>query len=138
MAPDILELDGKTFVPAQELPIPEWPCVLGDRPQPTLTIKDNDLFLVTDTLGNIAGCLGDDMNASMGLFCADTRFLSRLELQINGRSPVLLSSTADKGFALSVLCTNPSMDGGERLEGGDKLEPNEQIDGGAIFDFAPL
>ncbi|MFE1746845.1 glycogen debranching N-terminal domain-containing protein [Coleofasciculus sp. H7-2] len=138
MAPDILELDGKTFVPAQELPIPEWACVLGDRPQPTLTIKDNDLFLVTDTLGNIAGCLGDDMNASMGLFCADTRFLSRLELQINGRPPVLLSSTADKGFALSVLCTNPSMDGGERLEGGDKLEPEAQIDGGAIFDFAPL
>lgn len=137
MASDILELDGKTFVPAEELPIPEWACVLGERPQPTLTIKDNDLFLVTDTLGNIAGCLGDDMNASMGLFCGDTRFLSRLELQLNGRPPVLLSSTADKGFALSVLCTNPSMDGGTRLEGGDKLEPDEQIDS-AVFDFAPL
>jgi glycogen debranching enzyme len=138
MAPDTLELEGKTYIRADELPIPEWPCVLGDRPQPTLTIKDNDLFLVTDTLGNISGCLGDDMNSSMGLFCADTRFLSRLELQINERPPVLLSSTADKGFALSVLCTNPSMDGGVRLEGGDKLEPEGQIDGGAMFDFAPL
>lgn len=125
MAPEILERDGKTFVPAEELPIPEWPCVLSERPQPTLTIKDNDLFLVTDTLGNISGSLGDDMNASMGLFCCDTRFLSRLELQINGHSPVLLSSTADKGFALSVLCTNPSTDGEGRLEGGDKLEPDE-------------
>ncbi|MBD1833503.1 amylo-alpha-1,6-glucosidase [Cyanobacteria bacterium FACHB-472] len=138
MAPDTLELEGKTYIRADELPIPEWPCVLGARPQPTLTIKDNDLFLVTDTLGNISGCLGDDMNSSMGLFCADTRFLSRLELQINERPPVLLSSTADKGFALSVLCTNPSMDGGVRLEGGDKLEPEGQIDGGAMFDFAPL
>lgn len=128
MAPDILERDGKTFVPAEELPIPEWPCVFSERPQPTLTIKDNDLFLVTDTLGNIGGYVKDDMNASMGLFCCDTRFLSRLELQINGHSPVLLSSTADKGFALSVLCTNPSTDGGERLEGGDKLEPNAQIE----------
>jgi len=139
MTTDTLELDGKTFVPAEQLPIPEWPCVLSERPQPTLTIKDNDLFLVTDTLGNIAGCLGDDTNASMGLFCCDTRFLSRLEFQINGRSPVLLSSTADKGFALSVLCTNPSMDGGTYLEeGGDKLEPDAQIERSAVFDFAPL
>ena len=138
MTTDTLKLDGKTFVPAEQLPIPEWPCVLSERPQPTLTIKDNDLFLVTDTLGNIAGCFGDDTNASMGLFCRDTRFLSRLELQINGHSPVLLSSTADKGFALSVLCTNPSMDGGTRLEGGDKLEPDVEVDGSAIFEFAPL
>lgn len=138
MTTDTLELDGKTFVPAEQLPIPEWPCVLSERPQPTLTIKDNDLFLVTDTLGNISGCFGDDANASLGLFCCDTRFLSRLELQINGRSPVLLSSTADKGFALSVLCTNPSMDGGARLEGGDKLEPGTELDGKALFEFAPL
>jgi glycogen debranching enzyme len=138
MTTDTLKLDGKTFVPADQLPIPEWPCVLSERPQPTLTLKDNDLFLVTDTLGNIAGCLGDDTNASMGLFCCDTRFLSRLELQINGRLPVLLSSTADKGFALSVLCTNPSMDGGARLEGGDKLEPDEPFNGSSVFDFAPL
>ncbi len=138
MTTDTLKLDGKTFVPADQLPIPEWPCVLSERPQPTLTLKDNDLFLVTDTLGNIAGCLGDDTNASMGLFCCDTRFLSRLELQINGHSPVLLSSTADKGFALSVLCTNPSMDGGTRLEGGDKLEPDEELNDSSVFDFAPL
>jgi glycogen debranching enzyme len=138
MTTDTLKLDGKTFVPADQLPIPEWPCVLSERPQPTLTLKDNDLFLVTDTLGNIAGCLGDDTNASMGLFCCDTRFLSRLELQINGHSPVLLSSTADKGFALSVLCTNPSMDGGARLEGGDKLEPDEELNDSSVFDFAPL
>jgi glycogen debranching enzyme len=138
MASDTIELDGKTFVPASQLIIPEWPCVLGDRPQPTLTVKDNDLFLVTDTLGNISGCLGDDMNASMGLFCCDTRFLSRLELQINQRSPVLLSSTADKGFALSVLCTNPSTDGGARLEGGDKLEPDTPADGKAETSLHPL
>ena len=95
MTTDKLELDGKVFVPAEELPIPEWPSVLSERPQPTLTVKDNDLFLVTDTLGNIGGSLRDDMNASMGLFCHDTRFLSRLELQIEGRPPVLLSSTAE-------------------------------------------
>ncbi len=138
MMADTLELDGKTFVPAEQQPLPEWPCVLAERPQPTLTIKDNDLFLVTDTLGNIAGSLGDDTNASMGLFCCDTRFLSRLELQINRHSPVLLSSTADKGFALSVLCTNPSMDGAGIEEGGDKLEPDANSTGEMQFDLAPL
>jgi glycogen debranching enzyme len=139
MTTDTLELDGRTFVPAEQVPIPEWPCVLSERPQPTLTVKDNDLFLVTDTLGNIAGSLGDDKDASMGLFCCDTRFLSRLELQINGHSPVLLSSTADKGFALSVLCTNPRMGGEARIEeGGDKLEPDVQTNSETHFDVVPL
>lgn len=114
MTSDRLDLDGKTFVPAEQLPIAEWPSVVSEQPQPTLTIKDDDLFLVTDTVGNISGCLGDDRVASMGLFCSDTRFLSRLELQIEGRSPVLLSSTAEKGFLLSILCTNPTVE--ERLQ----------------------
>jgi glycogen debranching enzyme len=102
-----IDLEGRVFVPATELPIPEWGCVLSDRVQPTLTLKDDDLFLITDTLGNISGCTSDEAITSMGLFCRDTRFLNRLELQINGRSPILLTSNADKGFALTVLCTNP-------------------------------
>jgi glycogen debranching enzyme len=110
ITPDKIVLDGKTFISAEQIYMPEWPCVVSERPQPTLTVKDDDLFLVTDTIGNISGCSLQDGNPSMGLFCADTRFLSRLELQINGRSPVLLSSTADKGFGLSVLCTNPRID----------------------------
>ncbi len=102
-----IELNGKFYAPVEQNPLPEWPCVLGDRPQPTLTLKDDDLFLICDTLGNITGYSGDDRLASLGLFCKDTRFLSRLELQIEKRSPVLLSSNAQKGFALSVLCANP-------------------------------
>ncbi|WP_413263658.1 glycogen debranching N-terminal domain-containing protein [Floridanema flaviceps] len=109
MKMDAIELEGRSFVPVEELPITEWPCVLNEEPQPTLTIKDNDLFLVTDTLGNIASSFRSDVNASMGLFCSDTRFLSRLELQIDGHSPVLLNSTANKGFSLAVLCTNPKI-----------------------------
>jgi glycogen debranching enzyme len=109
MTPEIIKFEGRTFVPADQLPIPEWACVLSERPQPTLTLKDDDLFLLTDTLGNILGGCGDDRSASMGLFCRDTRFLSRLELQIGGHSPILLSSTADKGFMLSVLCANPHL-----------------------------
>jgi len=116
MTPEKITVDGIAFIPAEEAPITEWPCVISERPQPTLTIKDDDIFLVTDTLGNISGCLADDATASMGLFCNDTRFLSRLELQIEGRSPVLLSSTAEKGFLLSILCTNPNIE--------DRLKPD--------------
>jgi glycogen debranching enzyme len=101
-----LEFEGRCFVPAEMLPVEDWPIVERDRPQPTLTLKDNDLFLITDTLGNISGSMTDEVVASMGLFCADTRFLSRLDFQINGNAPVLLSSTAERGFILTVLCTN--------------------------------
>ena len=106
---DRVELEGRVFVPASELDQPEWGCVVSDRNQPTLTLKDDDLFLITDTLGNISGCSRDETIASMGLFCRDTRFLSRLELQIAGCSPILLTCNADKGFALSALCTNPTI-----------------------------
>lgn len=130
--PDKIFLDGKTFIPADQLPIPEWPCVVSERPQPTLTVKDDDLFLVTDTIGNISGCSLNDGNPSMGLFCCDTRFLNRLELQIDGRSPVLLSSTAEKGFALSVLCTNPRID--ERMKADSVSIRRELVLNGALFE----
>ncbi len=103
--PDIIELDGRTFVPAEQLPLPEVSAA-PSRFQPTLTLKDDDLFLITDTLGNINSSAAETHN-SLGLFCRDTRFLSLLELKIEGQTPVLLSSTAQKGFALSVLCANP-------------------------------
>jgi glycogen debranching enzyme len=109
MISEKIEFDGRVFVPAEELPTSEWPCFVNQRPQPTLTLKDDDLFLITDTLGNITPFLDDDRQASVGLFCQDTRFLSRLELQIAGQSPIFLSSNAQKGFALSVLCANPKI-----------------------------
>ena len=108
---NIVELDGRTFAPAQQVPIPEWPCTITRRQQPTLTLKDNDLFLITDLLGNIPGC-GEEIDlSSLGLFCRDTRFLSRLELQLEGLPPIFLSSTAQRGFTLSALCANPYIAG---------------------------
>ena len=124
---DANKMDNKTFVPADQMPIPEWPCVLGERPQPTLTLKEDELFLITDTLGNIAGSCGNDIAASMGLFCNDTRFLSRLELQIEGRPAVLLSSTAEKGFMLSILCTNPQIETKSAVLRADSLGIRREI-----------
>jgi len=103
-----IEIDGRDFILASEMPIAPWTCKINDRSISTLTLKDDELFLITDTLGNISdvGCSSEGLESSMGLFCRDTRFLSRLELQIDGRSPIAFSSTARKGFAMSILCSN--------------------------------
>ena len=101
-----LELDGKTYVPAETATQTQWDCVKNESKIATLSLKNNDIFLVTDTLGNIPGCLPPEASGDVGLFCQDTRFLSRLELQIDGQLPILLSSNASSGFALSVFCAN--------------------------------
>lgn len=103
---DLIEFNGRTFAEAAQLPISEWHCSHTERLQPTLTLKEDDIFFITDTIGNIS-CHYEQVDASLGFFCKDTRFLNRLELQIEGHAPILLSSTAQQGFALSVLCSNP-------------------------------
>jgi glycogen debranching enzyme len=130
--PDLIELNGKLFALASDLPISDWACVLSDRLQPTLTLKDDDLFLISDTLGNISGCVDNGAITSLGLFCRDTRFLSRLELQVEGRSPILLSSNAQRGFTLSVLCTNPGID--DRISAETISIQREIVLNGGLFE----
>lgn len=77
---------------------------LVDRPLRTL--KNADLFVVLDSLGQI----GSIPETAEGVFFQDTRFLSRLELRIQQERPLLLSSVqhADKS-GLSVDLTNPDL-----------------------------
>ncbi len=109
--PITIEVNGRSFIPIDQNVVSPWVCLIGEHPISTLTLKDDDLFLITDTLGNISdlSCRIGGIEDSMGLFCRDTRFLSRLELQIDGRSPTSFSSSAHKGFAMSVLCSNPEI-----------------------------
>ncbi|KUP04930.1 amylo-alpha-1,6-glucosidase [Bacillus coahuilensis p1.1.43] len=65
-------------------------------------IKDNDLFLLTEPNGNIIL----DHPYGLGLYTKDTRFLSQLSIDINGKDPVLLSSEADENFYTKILLTN--------------------------------
>ncbi|MFC0187087.1 glycogen debranching N-terminal domain-containing protein [Fictibacillus aquaticus] len=69
-------------------------------------IKDNDLFLLSDTKGNIPA----DHPYGLGLYTKDTRFLNKLDLRINGEEPILLSSDADENFVATILLTNPHME----------------------------
>jgi glycogen debranching enzyme len=78
-----------------------------------LVIKENDLFLTTDRRGDIPSVNPD----GLGLYAQDTRFLSRMEMLINGRKPVLLSSSAESSYGANMLLTNEHME----EEGGVKL-----------------
>jgi glycogen debranching enzyme len=77
---------------------------LTDRPLRNL--KHADAFAVLDSHGDL-GTVGD---TAEGLYYRDTRFLSRLELRLEGKRPLLLSSSVheDKS-ALSVELTNPDV-----------------------------
>ncbi|PYZ99018.1 amylo-alpha-1,6-glucosidase [Alteribacter lacisalsi] len=75
-------------------------------------IKENDLFLLTDESGNIPA----DHPYGPGLYTKDTRFLSRLDLKINGEEPILLSSEADEVFVASMIMTNPHIEKDGQIE----------------------
>jgi glycogen debranching enzyme len=80
--------------------------------RPPRTLKYGDTFVVVDSRGDIAGVSG----GSAGLFHSDTRYLSRLEILINGTSPLLLGSNLrDDNSALSVDLTNPDIVANDRI-----------------------
>src|SRR5215213_8383060 len=74
--------------------------------RPLRTLKHGDAFAVLDSYGDIGAAQG----TAEGLFYRDTRYLSHYELRIEGKKPLLLSSTMheDKA-ALSVDLTNPDV-----------------------------
>ena len=59
--------------------------VMGGGRAPRLAIKEGDLLLYTDTLGQVPG----REDSVLGLYHQDTRYLSRHELTVAGRQPVL-------------------------------------------------
>src|SRR6516164_2410688 len=76
------------------------------------TLKHNDTFLVIDAHGDIGAAAG----TSDGLFHRDTRFLSHLELRVNGMQPLLLGSNLREDNAVfTVDLTNPDMFSMERV-----------------------
>ncbi len=84
----------------------------GPATRPRRALKHGDSFLVVDSHGDIGASAG----GSDGLFHADTRFLSHLELRLNGAQPLLLGSNVrDDNTMLSVDLTNPDFYVDERL-----------------------
>jgi glycogen debranching enzyme len=81
-------------------------------------LKHADAFAVLDSHGDF----GTVSDTAEGLFFRDTRFLSRFELRLEGKRPLLLSSAVheDKA-ALSVELTNPDIWIGEEKLARDTI-----------------
>ena len=92
-APPDMAIETPFYIPAT-----------GTPTRPRRTLKYGDTFVVVDTHGDIGASAGD----ADGLFHNDTRFLSQLELLVNGLQPLLLGSNLrDDNAMLSVDLTNP-------------------------------
>lgn len=81
-----------------------------------LVIRENRLFLLTDTDGSIP--LNND--SGFGLYHNDTRYLSVWDLSLIGVEPICLLSTAEMGFGEEQVMTNPELinERGETLASG--------------------
>ena len=94
---------------------PEGPFYIpatGPASRPRRTLKHGDTFIVVDSHGDIGASPG----GTDGLFHGDTRFLSRLELLLNGVRPLLLGSNVrDDNSQLTVDLTNPDIYFDQRL-----------------------
>ena len=91
--------EGVTF----ELPSGE-PMLIEDI-RDALVIRERSIFLLTDPDGNVpAGNL-----QGFGVYHADTRHLSTYTFSLNGVEPVLLLSTAELGYAMEQVLTNPTL-----------------------------
>ncbi len=69
-----------------------------------LTILEGSTFCICDDRGDIAA-------ETSGFFAHDTRFLSRLVLQVGGSSPLLLSSGRVEHFSAAFYLRNGAADG---------------------------
>ena len=86
--------------------------LVGPATRPRRTLKHDDTFAVVDSHGDIGASAG----GSDGIFHADTRYLSRFELLLNGMQLLLLGSNIDDDNSLLTIdLTNPDIFSGETL-----------------------
>ncbi|MHB8858446.1 MAG: amylo-alpha-1,6-glucosidase [Thermoleophilia bacterium] len=78
------------------------PFVIVDVKKEKLVVKEGELFLYSDIEGNVSR----EDTSGLGLYFQDTRFLSTFDMTLFGSNPVLLSSTADRGFMSQIELTN--------------------------------
>ena len=118
--PDPIEiLDATLHAPASDelgslLPVGE-PMAIEDI-RDSLVIRERAVFLLTDEHGNVPM----DNSQGFGIYHADTRHLSTYSFSLNGLAPLVLLSTAELGFAMEQVLTNPTLaaDDGRGIERG--------------------
>ena len=106
---------GAKSAPAFPLEIPPETAFTITATQPAgppRALKHGDTFVVLDIRGDI----GTSFVGSSGLFHDDTRHLSRLEVLLNNKPPLLLGSNIrDDNTAFFVDLTNPDLIDGQRI-----------------------
>ena len=84
----------------------------GAASRPRRTLKHNDTFAVFDSHGDIGAAAG----GPDGLFDRDTRYLSHLELLLNGAQPLLLGSAIrDDNLSYHIDLTNADVYENDRI-----------------------
>ncbi|RJE88300.1 amylo-alpha-1,6-glucosidase [Paenibacillus sp. 1011MAR3C5] len=71
-------------------------------------MKEGDLFCLTGPSGDMSG----GSEEGYGLYTRDTRFLSEMELKVNGEPPLLLSSHLDRSYYTKLRLMNQTKDVG--------------------------
>ena len=82
--------DGSRTKAAEQRP--ETPFYIpgtGTHSRPRRTLKQDDCFAVLDSHADIGAAPG----GADGIFFCDTRYLSHLEMLVDGEQPLLLGST---------------------------------------------
>ncbi|HEY0329129.1 MAG TPA: amylo-alpha-1,6-glucosidase [Rhodopseudomonas sp.] len=96
-------------------------CIAGTEAtaRPRQTLKNGDTFAIVDSHGDIGVVAG----GADGIFHCDTRYLSRLEVLIDGMQPLLLGSNIrDDNTTLTVDLTNP-----DEYSGNDLILPKDTL-----------
>ncbi len=111
-----LKMAGRPVAPVAPVAEPSETPFYITATQPTTrpprALKYGDSFVVFDRRGDIAAL----PRGSAGLFHHDTRYLSRLELLVNGMPPLLLGSNLrDDNSAFIVDLTNPDLIADQRV-----------------------
>jgi glycogen debranching enzyme len=113
-------------------PAPSQPHAEHLRPDPPprlrlFSLKDGDMFVVTDSVGDISG-LGD------GLFRNDTRILSYLQFRAGGMKPVVLNTarSRDNVFLTAHLVNRPL--GGHSETGNVHIERTKLLWNGTLYE----
>jgi glycogen debranching enzyme len=97
-----IQVDGRWYVLASGSDAQEAPQVL----------KRDALFACFDRHGDISSWAGPEQ----GLYAEDTRYLSQLELRLDGTRPLHLNSAVrDDGSVLAVELMNPDLQRGDRI-----------------------
>jgi len=83
--------------------------VLDHRSERLYSVKEGEMFLFADAAGN----LDAEEAIGAGLYYKDTRFLSDYVLTVDGRTPLLLSTSADRPYVSHVDLANQDLAGPE-------------------------